>query len=103
MLRGQTLTLIHEATHKFAGTVDQQYFPDESIFQEYETKVLKYSSKSFDEGTGLAPDDPKIEAKALQKVKMKQETKQALENVALKQPQDARQRGQLRSLCHGRR
>jgi hypothetical protein len=88
LLRGQTLTLIHEATHKFAGTVDHQYFPDESIFQKFESKAIKYSSESHTEGTPQAPDDPAIEARALLKLNKDHATKQALANVALKKPME---------------
>lgn len=88
MMREQTLTLIHEATHKFGGTVDHQYFPDDSMLQKYEAKALKLSAKSHLSGEQLAPDDPGIEARARQKLEQDPETKMALQNVAMKQPQD---------------
>lgn len=68
MMREQTLTLIHEAMHKFGGTVDHQYFPDDSMLQKYEAKALKLSAKSHLSGQQLAPDDPGTEAQARQKL-----------------------------------
>ena len=89
LMRMQMLTLIHEATHKFAGTVDHQYFPDESIFQEFQRKVLKYSAAS-QTTEPLAPDDVSIESRARTSLEKNKETKEALAKVGYCQPGEMR-------------
>lgn len=55
--RMAVLTLIHEASHKYAGTVDNLYFPDAGLFRTYQQLLLPFASIQ-----GKDPSDPSFRA-----------------------------------------